>query len=301
MTDQTTTTDPARGSAAARRTRRQLLAGGTGALAAVLTAETLARPTPAYAGTDGDVVLGQANTETSGTGITNTTFGSPVLLCTATGSGDAIIAQSPDGVAVDGSSTTGFGGAFSSGGVGVSGIGGGSGPGVRGLCITGEGVYGQNGRTGSALTGVNNGVHGVSNSATGNGVLGENSGGGAGVAGASGTGVAVFGSSPNGTGVWGTSANGTGVKATGQIALAVAGPAVFDRSGTLTISAGKASATQTGIAPLTAASLVLATVQQNLSGVYVRAAVPNVAGNSFTVYLSKAPSVSAKVAWFVVN
>ena len=44
MTDQITTTGPARGSTAARRTRRQLLAGGTGALAAVLTAEALARP-----------------------------------------------------------------------------------------------------------------------------------------------------------------------------------------------------------------------------------------------------------------
>jgi hypothetical protein len=54
MTDQITTTDPARGSAAARRTRRQLLVGGTGALAAVLTAEALARPAPATTGTDGD-------------------------------------------------------------------------------------------------------------------------------------------------------------------------------------------------------------------------------------------------------
>ena len=44
MTDQITTTGPARGSTAARRTRRQLLVGGTGALAAVLTAEALARP-----------------------------------------------------------------------------------------------------------------------------------------------------------------------------------------------------------------------------------------------------------------
>jgi hypothetical protein len=297
MTDQTTTTDPASRSAAARRTRRQLLAGGTGALAAVLTAETLARPAPAAADNCNPVVLGQDNTETRGTGITNTTGSSPVLLVTSTGSGDAIIAQSPDGVAVDGSSTTGFGGAFSAGsGIGVTGSSGGSGPGVRGVCIKGEGVYGQNGSKSSALTGVNNGVHGVSDSSLGNGVLGENSGGGAGVAGASGTGVAVLGQSPNGTGVSGTSANGTGVSATGQTALRVAGPAVFDRSGTLTISAGKASATQTGIAPLTAASLVLATVQQNLSGVYVRAAVPNAAGDSFTVYLSKAPSVSAKVA-----
>ena len=46
---------------------------------------------------------------------------------------------------------------------------------------------------------------------------------------------------------------------------------------------------------------MLATVQQNLSGVYVRAAVPNIAGSSFTVNLSKAVTASAQVAWFVVN
>ena len=51
----------------------------------------------------------------------------------------------------------------------------------------------------------------------------------------------------------------------------------------------------------TAASLVLATLQQNLSGIYVRAAVPNTCGRSFTVNLSKAPTASAKVAWFVFN
>ena len=72
------------------------------------------------------------------------------------------------------------------------------------------------------------------------------------------------------------------------------------RSGVLTVAAGKSSATVTGVA-LSSASLVLATLQQNLSGVYVRAAVPNTTGSSFTVYLSKAPSASAKVAWFVVN
>jgi hypothetical protein len=74
----------------------------------------------------------------------------------------------------------------------------------------------------------------------------------------------------------------------------------FSRSGLLSIAAGKSSATQTGVA-LAAASLVLATLQQNLAGVYVRAAVPNAGASSFTVYLSKAPSVSTKVAWFIVN
>jgi hypothetical protein len=86
----------------------------------------------------------------------------------------------------------------------------------------------------------------------------------------------------------------------GGPALKAAGPAVFSRSGILTVAAGKSSGTVTGVA-LSAASLVLATVQQNLSGVYVRGAVPNTAGSSFTLYLSKAPSAGAKVAWFVVN
>jgi hypothetical protein len=58
--------------------------------------------------------------------------------------------------------------------------------------------------------------------------------------------------------------------------------------------------TVTGVA-LTAASLVLATLQQNLSGVYVRSAVPDIPASSFTVHLSKAVTTGAKVAWFVVN
>ena len=75
---------------------------------------------------------------------------------------------------------------------------------------------------------------------------------------------------------------------------------MFSRSGVLTVAAGTSSATKTGVA-LTAASLVLATLQQNLSGVYVRSAVPNLAASSFTIHLSKAPPASASVAWFIVN
>jgi hypothetical protein len=47
---------------------------------------------------------------------------------------------------------------------------------------------------------------------------------------------------------------------------------------------------------LTSASLILATVQQNQSGHYVRAAGPNITGSSFTVYLGEAPTASTKVA-----
>ena len=118
-------------------------------------------------------------------------------------------------------------------------------------------------------------------------------------------GVTGIGGSAGGNGVDGraVSAAGAGVLAentVGGTALQVAGPAVFSRSGTLTVAAGASSATKTGVA-LTAASLVLATLQQDKTGLYVRSAVPNVPGSSFTIPLSKAVTASITVAWFVVN
>ena len=82
--------------------------------------------------------------------------------------------------------------------------------------------------------------------------------------------------------------------------LQATGPAVFSRSGLLTIAAGASSGTVTGVA-LTVASLVLATLQMNVAKTWIRAAVPNIAGSSFTVYLNTAAKASTSVAWFVVN
>jgi hypothetical protein len=86
----------------------------------------------------------------------------------------------------------------------------------------------------------------------------------------------------------------------GGVALYASGPAFFSRSGVLTVSAGTSKVTRTGV-PLTGASLVLATLQQDAAGVWIRSAVPNVAGNSFTVHLNKTAAASITVAWFVVN
>jgi hypothetical protein len=83
-------------------------------------------------------------------------------------------------------------------------------------------------------------------------------------------------------------------------ALQANGRATFSRSGILTIRSGQSTATQTGIA-LTAASLVLAVLQQNRTGIYVQAAVPSVSASLFGVHLNKAVSSSTKVAWFIVN
>ena len=143
-------TEQASTSSTERRTRRQLLAGGTGALAAVLAAQAIARPAPAAADNGGNVILGQANTETSATQISNTADGTAVLQCVATGlgtgvtglsdSGDGVFGNSPSGAGVSGLSTKGngvFGGSThgtgvrGEGTVGVHGVGSGNGTGCK--------------------------------------------------------------------------------------------------------------------------------------------------------------------------
>jgi hypothetical protein len=78
--------------------------------------------------------------------------------------------------------------------------------------------------------------------------------------------------------------------------------ATFTRSGLASVAAGKTSATVTDVT-LTAASLVLATLQNSLSKVYVEAVIPNVSGKSFEILLSKKVPAgqTASIGWFVVN
>jgi hypothetical protein len=167
-------------------------------------------------------------------------------------------------------------------------------------------VYGQSGSTNS-VTPTRDGVRGFTDNRSGSGVRGENFAGGTGVTGVGinkGTGVMGIAGAA-GTGVYGTvgAVSSIGVLAengAGGAALKVNGVAAFSRSGLLTVAAGGSSATVTGVG-LTAASLVLATLQQHTAGVYVLGAVPDLSSSSFTIYLSKAPTASTKVAWFVVN
>jgi hypothetical protein len=86
----------------------------------------------------------------------------------------------------------------------------------------------------------------------------------------------------------------------------VLGPATFDCSGVVGITFPATSATVSVPEGLSRSSLVLATMQNLVSGVYVAAAVPNTATGTVTITLNKAPGSStsprtAKVAWFVVN
>jgi hypothetical protein len=179
---------------------------------------------------------------------------------------------------------------------------GGSHNGTNGLGVVGFGGGGNG--TGVEILG--QGVAGFGGASNGTGVAGTGGGNGAGVSGTGGgTGDGVQGTASTGNGMHGTAttAGGVGVLAentAGGTALKTTGPAVFSRSGLLTIAAGSAKGTVTGVA-LSSASLVLATLQQDKTGLYVRSAVPNVAGSSFTINLSKAVTASITVAWFVVN
>ena len=147
------------------------------------------------------------------------------------------------------------------------------------------GVVAVGGSYGVIAEGTNIAVQGTSSSVTGDGVVGTG-----GVSG----GIGVKGNS--------ASATGTGVVAnnTNGDALRVNGRATFSSRGILSIPAGHSSQTKTGV-NLTSASLVLATMQHNESGIWVQSAVPDAAAKSFTVHLNKQASNAIKVAWFVLN
>jgi hypothetical protein len=265
-------TDQAKARMAAPRTRRQMLAGGTGTLAAVLAAEALARPAPAAAANGDSVILGQNNPETSGTTITNTTDGESALECRAAGTGAGLAGTSDSGD-------------------GVFGLAEGNGTGVHGETgsSSGSGVLGINVGQGNGVTGQ------VSNSAA-SGVYGQNDGTGFGAAGRAASGVGILGDSANGTGVWASSQNAT--------ALRVTGKAQFSRSGVATV-AGTSSAPRDSVRvslPITGKSMMTALLQKHVAGVYVVAAVANVRGGYFTIYLNKAVRTRVgPIAWTVTE
>jgi hypothetical protein len=300
--------------------RRELLAGATGAVAA-LAAGAVVKAAPAQAAQGSAVIEGADNNgataRTAVFTIGNSEWG---VLADPNSSGlgslgvyghgqdfgvrgEADSAGSGSGVLGVGAGTgygvIGGGGSINGGGVFGRGVGEGQGVFGVGGGNKGSGVAGAGGTDGDGVTGLafgtGNGVSGYGGGTNGSGVLGQGGGNGAGLLGiAFGTGPAVHGRGP---------AAGVGVLAEnsdGGTALKVTGPAVFSRSGILAIAAGSSSATKTRV-PLSAGSLVLATLQQDRAGVYVRSAVPNIAKHSFTIQLNKAVTKATTVAWFIVN
>jgi hypothetical protein len=256
------------------RTRRAVLAGGIATAAAAL----LGRPQPASAHDPDDVRLGADNSAASVTTVTNTASNAWAFQAVAT-----------SGIGVYGDSGSGAGAV-----------------GVFGASSSGYGVYGD------STSG--NGITGHTSSSGASGVYGENRHEGYGVAGRSnsrplGTGgvfaAATLGdNTANGVGVWARSTHGIGLYADAVEADAVAlqanGVTQFRRSGKLTVLAGHSSVSKTGIR-IDPRSLVLAVLQEDRPGIHVRSAVPNPAGDSFTVRLNTAVATDTKVGWFVVN
>jgi hypothetical protein len=290
------------GGAARGRSRRLLLAGAAGAVG-LLAGEAIAPATPARAGTDGDVVLGSLNIASSATTIDTLASGQDTMALAAA---DArTLALENDSL----SNQTLFA-ANSGNGAALFALSG------------GEALYGQSGiTTGTSPGQTRSGVHGVTDSPADSAVWGEATGGGAGVTGTTstsgisgnsavhgvnlGSGPGVTGESQGGgTAVHGlTASGGTGVLAEasgGGTALGVNGPAVFSRSGLVTIS-GQATATVSVPGGLSASALVLALLQTQVIGVWVRAAEPNQATGEITIYLTRAPGRPVNIAWFIVN
>jgi hypothetical protein len=181
-------------------------------------------------------------------------------------------------------------------------------PGVQAYSYSSNGVLSY---------GALNGVYGISGNSEASGVYGENVRDGYGVAGRSKT-IAVWGDSTgtSGIGVYGTNhqeggiaiygaandLSGIGVYAySAGTALKVYGKTSFSRSGILTIPAGQSSVTTQTFIALTGDSMILATLQEDRPGTFVRAAVPSPGTSSLTIYLNRAVSQATTVAYFILN
>ena len=241
--------------------------------------------------------------------------GNAVFGTAASGNGVHGVSGNVNGYGVQGENTGGgtgvYGSTSSNGRVGVWGQNSGSAgsaPGVQGDGITG--VVGNGSVTGVAGVSAGDGVVGTANG-TGAGVHGVGHGGSAVRAEDKSSGITANGllaTSSAGTAVNASTNSGTAVTAEvqgpGGIALYVQGRAVYSNCGVATI-AGAPGATKLSVtvkgAALSANSIVLATLQANVSGVFVASAVPHVGAKTITINLNKAVAQNVKVGWFVCD
>jgi hypothetical protein len=254
--------------------RRAILAASLGGVAALAVKAAMA-PAQTLAGNGDSVRLGMSNIATVTTSIQDSSSSFDLLSLYSSG-GTSLRSASDDGA------------------------------GVVAISIQGTGV--------AATSTHDNGVHGSSANAAKSGVWGESTAGGYGVSGSTGgsTAAGVWGSnSGGGQGVRGTSVSGVGVRGVaktgvgvqavadpGAVALRVDGRVQFQRSGRAKVNAAQSSVL-VSMAGVTTSSYVIATVQANLSGVYVRGVVP--ANGSFRIYLSKVVASAVSVGFLVVN
>jgi hypothetical protein len=295
----------------APRSRRSVIAAALGGAGALIAA-SLGRAAPVAAANGDPVLLGQGTTSTENNasavtvvnssadglrGISAASTGLAGLSTTpgavdAAGHGTGVIGATGDGTDVSpGTNQTGVYG-FADDSNAAAGVWGDT---VQGTGVVGTGAWGVYG-TGDIgivgdVEGASTGVYGFAGDQTI--VVPPASTAVAGVAGVNG-GVGVRGHATSGTaiGVWASSASVT------QTALQVTGKVKLSRSGRVSVGSTSTSRKVTMVG-VTSSSYVVATMQTNVSGLYVRAVVPTT--GSFTIYLSKAPGKTVYVGYVVVN
>jgi hypothetical protein len=277
-----------------RRSRRAILAGGLGGVAA-LAAGAFGRPSPALAGTDGDVVLGGENVTSGNTHVTNSDVG---------GSAVGFTGSCYAGTGLYGTSHTSYGAyGYSDTHVGSFGVG--AVAGVAGQNGAGTGVLGYGGFGDLPAPKPSTGVYGyAAQDANSRGVWGY-SPAGQGVRGDATTGRGVNGQASSGLGVRGFATSGVGLSgeaATGY-ALRTMGRVRLDNSaGRATIASGAASVMVTPGIDLTSTSAVVATLNGDAGGsTAVKRVAIDTAANTFTIYLTANATVLTKVAWIVLG
>lgn len=165
---------------------------------------------------------------------------------------------------------------------------------------TGQGVFGDN-------TGGGNGVYGHTTSSGASGVYGQNDGGGFGVAGRSNAGTGLFGDTVSGIAVQAHSDSGTAILAltSSGTALSVQGKMTASRSGIAPVHPGQ-DRINIQLAGVTPQTFALATVQgspSGVTGVWVMSVQvrTNKKNPGLTIYFNTAPVGEITVAWFVLN
>jgi hypothetical protein len=277
------------------RTRRAILAGGLGGLAA-FAANALDRPAATLASDGQAMLVGGEYSSSSVTSVTNASGNG--IYAGSLGTGFALTGQGNQGIGVHGFSTFHIGvlgETDSSSQAAVAGRSFGGGTGVLGSADNAPipaaklktGVYGQ-----ATQDSTSRGVWGYS--PAGLGVYGESSTGRA-VQGVASSGIGVRASASSGTGCYATSTTGYALRTDGKIRL--------DKSaGVATIASGTSSITVSPGIDLSATSAVVATLNGSAGGsTAVKRVAINTTTNVFTIYLTANSTASVKVAWLVLG
>jgi hypothetical protein len=322
------------------RTRRALLTGGIGGLAALL-ASALGRPLPAAAGSDGDVVLGAANLTSATTLLRNGTTTYPPLKGSAS-KADGVMGESDAashaGVRGLGTSHDAYGVFGSNEATLTAGCLGGSDVGAAGSAFDGYGVWGDSssgigvyGKSsfGSAILGLSGasdraasvghaerdgaGLFGFSGGmsdplpaiAAKTGVYGRatQDATSSGVRGLSTVGRGVYGQATSGQGVRGSATSGTGgfFAATSGYALRTSGRLKAEQvSGIATIPKGTAAKDVILGVNVTASSFVLLTPRGNLGGRSLWCTL-DTTNDRVTIRASSAVPADLPVGWLLLG